>query len=212
MKVLIRIVIALLVVAGFSWLFLRTARDTRSEPYLVDRTHLQRWTIQIEPEGGSSSPMLVARPPQELSAGLFQQIFSRMMESMRGSTGAGVPLILRGEYELSLAGSQTPQSLVELARAAGLEGADLTPRCMAVRRISQPGLTRQLYYVLFDSPAFQRFRDEVARASNGTAAIPFDPAALAPIMIVAATDAAFDSWLPIGANASADCIAPVEAR
>lgn len=211
MKLLAKIAAVVVILAGFAWLFVRTAQDARSEAYVVSRQHLQGWTLAIEPAADTSSPLLVARPPQELSAGLFQQMFARMMESMHGSTAANVPLILRGEYELSLAGSLTPDALLELARAAGLDRDAFAPNCVAVKRISQPGLTRQLYYVLFDSPAFGRFRDQVARATKpSAAAVAFDPVALAPIMIVGASDAAFDSWLPIGPGASDNCIAPLD--
>lgn len=211
MKWLVRIGIVLVVLAVFVYLFIRTAHDARSEPYTVEGRHLQTWAVVVEPAGGSSSPVLVVRPSQELSGGLFRQIFSRMMESLRGSTDASVPLVLRGEYEMSLAARYTLEELADLARAAGLEDNALTPQCVAVRRISQPGLTRQLYYVLFDSPAFIRFREQIAQGTRGVpGAIAFDPNSLAPIMIVAATDASFDTWLPIGADATDDCIAPIE--
>lgn len=210
MKWLVRIGIVLAVLTVFVYLFIRTAHDARSEPYTVERPHLQTWTVVVEPAGGTSSPILVVRPSQELSSGLFRQIFSRMMESLRGSTDTSVPLVLRSEYEMSLAARYTLEELADIARASGLEDGTLAPRCVAVKRISQPDVTRQLYYVVFDSPAFVRFREQIAQGlPRAPGAIAFDSAALSPIMIVAATDAAFDSWLPIGADAISDCIAPI---
>lgn len=211
MKSLVKIAVVVAVLAVFVYLFLRTAQDARSQPYVVEQASLQGWTIAVEPDGGPSSPLIVARPPQELSAGIFRQVFARMMESMRGSTEAAVPLVLRGEYEMSLAASFTPEELAGMARSAGLDGGALEPSCVALRRISQPGVTRQLYFIVFESPAFARFREQIGREVAATpAAVPFDPASLAPVMIVAASDTAFDSWLPIGANAHADCVAPIE--
>lgn len=211
MKLLLKIAVVVAVLAGFVYLFLRTAHDARSQSYVIERAHLQGWTISVESADGPSSPLVVARPSQELSAGIFRQVFARMMESMRGSTEAAVPLVLRGEYEMSLAASFTPEELADIARTAGLDRATLVPSCVAIRRISQPGVTRQLYFILFDSPAFTQFREQIgSAAANMPSAMPFDPSALAPVMIVAASDAAFDSWLPIGPEARADCIAPVQ--
>ena len=46
---------------------------------------------------------------------------------------------------------------------------------MAHRRISEPGITRQVYFVRFDWPAFAAFRRQTAeqmRAAGGAASIP----------------------------------------
>jgi hypothetical protein len=202
--------VILAAVGGFLYLFLRSAQNVRSEPYVVERQHLQAWTLALETPALSTSPMLVVRPPIEFGSDLFNQVFARMMESMRGSSGGGVPVILQGEFERALAGRYTPQALLDAARAAGLDSAPFTPRCLAVRRVSEPGLTRQAYFVVFDWPAFVQFREEIARevqAAPGTAV--FEAGALSPLMMIAATDADFDRWLPIRANADADCVAPI---
>jgi hypothetical protein len=210
MKTMFKVVAVLLILGGFLYLFLHTAQDARSEPYTVARESLQPWTLSLEPAPRSTAPILVVRPPQELGGSLFSQVFQRMMESMQGSTGGGVAVVLRDEYELALAGRYTPQSLLEAARAAGLETASLTPVCVAMRRISEPGLTRQLYFVVFDAPAVVQFRQQLGRelqASPGPGV--FDPAALSPVLFIGGSDAAFDRWLPIQADADRDCLAPI---
>ncbi len=210
MKLLVKLVVALVVLGAFGWMFLRTARDARAEPYVVERQHLRPWTLAIGDGASSRSPMLVVRPPQELGSGLFSQVFSRMMESMKGVSGAGVPIVLREEYELSLAGRYTPEALLDAARAAGLESADFTPECVAVRRVSAPGLNRQVYFVIFKAPAFTRFREQLAREIQGSPATGvFDASALSPVLLVGATDSEFDSWLPIRAVPVDDCRAPI---
>lgn len=210
MKLLVKIVVVLSVLAGFFYLFIRTAHDARSEPYTVARQHLSNWTLSVEPASARTAAVLVLRPPQELAGGLFSQIFSRMMESLRGAVDTGVPLVLREEYEMALASRFTPDALLEAARAAGLESTPFQPECLAVRRVSQPGMTRQMYYVLFDAPAFVRFREALGRDLEGSpVAGAFNPAALSPVLIVAATEASFDSWLPIGSDAAKDCVAPI---
>jgi hypothetical protein len=156
-----------------------------------------------------SSPLLVARPPQQFGRELFGQIFSRMRESLRGVRDAGVPVILRAEYALSLAGRYTPQQLLDAARAAGLESAAFTPVCVAIRRVSEPGLTREVYFVIVDSPAVLQFRRQIAAALDSPAAAAFDPASLSLLLMIGGTDADFERSLPTSATAEADCVAPI---
>ena len=73
--------------------------------------------------------------------------------------------------------------------------------------MSDPNSTRQLYFALFDMPAFARFRQQVHALAGG--ATEFDPAALSPVMPLAASDVGFDDWLPLRADAGADCVAPI---
>ena len=85
------------------------------------------------------------------------------------------------------------------------------PRCLAYRRVSEPGVTRQLYFVLFDAAAFERFREQIAAlpASSAVPASAFDPAALSPVLIIGASDSAFNRWLPLRADPKTDCLAPI---
>ena len=80
---------------------------------------------------------------------------------------------------------------------------------MAHRRISEPGITRQVYFLRVDWPAFAAFRrqaDQQMRAAGGRG---LDPGALTPLMIVAGSDAAFSRWLPLTAESADDCLAPM---
>ena len=70
---------------------------------------------------------------------------------------------------------------------------------MAYRRISEPGVTRGVYFILFDAPAFGRFRQQVSeelRRAGGDGSL-FDPVALSPVLIIAAIDDDFGRWMPI---------------
>jgi hypothetical protein len=198
------------VAGGFLYLFLRSAQSVRSEPYLIEQQYLAPVTLTLQTPVTSTSPMLVLQPPQQFGSRLFNQVFSRMMESMKGSAADGVPVILGGEYERALAGRYTPQELLEAAQAAGLDSTDFTPVCVAVRRVSEPGLAQQAYFVIFEWPALVEFREQVAREIETLpTAGAFDAASLSPVMIIAATDVDFDRWLPISARAVSDCIAPI---
>ena len=121
-----------------------------------------------------------------------------------------MPLVLKSEFDEAVFGTIAPEALLALARASGLESATLEPRCMAHRRVSQPGMTRQVFFVRFESPAFDTFRRQVSRQLRdaGTPASAFDPAGLSPVVIIAASDAAFFRWLPLGPAAD-DCLAPI---
>lgn len=210
MKLLLKVGIAALLLAGFFVLFLRTAHDVRSEPYVVERTTLSPWVVALEAPERSRSPQLVVRPPQAFGSGLFSQVFQRMMESLRGSTAGAIPVILRDEYELALASRYTPEALLEAARAAGLASEAPVPVCLAMRRVSQPGLTRSLYFVIFDAPAIEAFRRRLADEVAGEpAAAVFDPQSLSPILIIGSSDDAFDAWLPLRADPATDCLAPI---
>jgi hypothetical protein len=130
---------------------------------------------------------------------------------LSGPSVASIPLVLKGEWDRAFAGSVSPDALLGAARAAGLETSTLTPRCLGYRRVSAPGVNRQLYFVLIDAPAITGFRAQLPqlRPDGGAAAAGFEPRALSPIVIIAASDAAFSRWLPLAADPAADCLAPV---
>lgn len=206
----IKLAIGLVAVGVLGYLFVRSARSVQSTPYTTSSAGMTGWTLAVESPATPSGAVLVLRPPQGFANELFGQIFSRMSESLRGPNPASMPLLLRDELDRALDGSLTSEQVLTLAQSAGLESATLVPRCLASRRISEPGVTRQLYFVLFDFPAFHQFRQQLLQqARTAGAAVTFDPDALSPVVIAAATDAAFDGWLPIRSDGSADCLAPI---
>ena len=80
---------------------------------------------------------------------------------------------------------------------------------MAQRRISEPGITRQVYFVRFDWPALDAFRRQAAEQMRAAGGAGLDPAALSPVLIVAGSDAAFGRWLPLNPASTDDCVAPI---
>lgn len=198
-SLLIKIALALLAVSAFAFLFMRSIEDTRTAPYTVERAHLQRWTLALEPASASNHPLLVLRPPPELAAGIFKQIFSRAMESLNSPMTPSIPVVLRGEFDATVGARMTQDAMLAAAIAAGVEAAP-APRCLVHRRISEPGGVRQVYLVFFDAPAIAQFR----RQSG------LDPEALSPVLFIAGAGSDFNSWLPQRVNTGADCVAPVE--
>jgi hypothetical protein len=187
-------------------LFVRSVQSTREAPYTIAAAHLDNWELAIDPGNAPTSVLVAIRPPRELAATLFRQLFTRHAESFNGPTVPFIALLLQDEFNRSFAGKLTAEELLGIARGAGVGRETMQPRCMGYVRDSAPGVTRQLYYVLFDSPAFRRFRQQIAaQAIAGTG---FSPTALSPVMFVAASDANFNQWLPLAANED-NCVAPI---
>jgi hypothetical protein len=204
-SVLVKLAVAVGAVVVLGYLFIGSLETTRSEPYTVARAHLGKWTLVLEPAEGPNPPLLSMHTRPELVASLFRQVFQRAMESMNTPAASSIAIVLHGEFDRGLAGRMTPGELLAAARAAGLESASHEPRCVAYRRISEPGMTRQTYFAIVESPSIADFREQLAKTGAGA----FDAASLTPVMIVGASDPAFHRWLPIRAGAE-DCIAPIQ--
>jgi hypothetical protein len=208
---LVKAAIGIVVAGGLGVLFVRSAQNVRAEPFEVPRDRLAHWTLVVEPPSSPSGVVLALQPQRELAASLFNAVFSRTGESMSGPVPAQMALVLRSEIDPRAAAAPTTDALLALARESGLESATLQPQCMAHRRISAPGITRQMHFVLFDLPAFNDFRQKLSRRLRDAGAT-FDPAALSPALIVAASDAMFSQWQPLRADAEKDCFAPITVR
>lgn len=198
---LIKVAVVLLVLGAGGWLFVRSAQDARSEPYQISAQHLKGWTLGVDTAADSQGSVVSLRPPPELPMNLFRQLFSRQMESMGTPSMPGIPLVLRQE----LPSAVTPEQVLGLAQTAGFEQAVITPICVGYRRISAMGATRQLYYIVFAVPGFEGFRAALA----GRAGAQFKADTLSPVLMMAAQPD-FTGWMPIGADAQRDCVAPVE--
>lgn len=211
MRRLIQVIAAIVIAAGVALLFVRSAQNTRAEPYTVNPEHLRGWTLALDVAPESSGVFLALRPPQALAPDLFRQVFTRAMESLNAPASPAMPLILQQEFEQAFRGRVEPDALMAAAREAGLESSSPEPVCLAHRRESQPGATRQLYFAVFRVPAFQSFRLKAAGllSQSGGASNLFDPLALAPVVFVAASDAGFRRWLPLPRDPEANCVAPI---
>ena len=209
---LIRVVVGLVALGLLGVLFVRSAQDAREAPFVVADQDLAPWRLVVGPDTDALGSWLSLSPPQSLAGPLGRQVFARGGESVRYPNPAALPLLLVAEHDAALAGVLTPEMLVTLALEAGLESAALEPICMARRRISEPGGTRGVYFVLFDAPEFGAFRLQVAEALDraGGDTSRFDPGALSPVLIVAGLEGNFDRWLPLRANPEEDCLAPIE--
>jgi len=197
---LIKVAIAIVLLAGIGLLFVRSVKDTRAEPYVVSASHLRNWTLAIDTAADADGAVVSLRPQPELPMNLFRQLFSRQMESLGTPSQPGIALVLRREIPSEL----TADSVLAIARDAGLEGVTPAPRCVGYRRVSDPGITKQLYFMWFDVPGFDRFRQALAsRAGPG-----FTAGGLSPVLMMAA-EPGFTGWMPVVVDQNRDCIAPV---
>jgi len=197
---LVKLALGLGALALFGFLFIRSLDTTRAEPYTVERRHLSGWALVTEAASGPNEPLLSLRPPPELASGMFREVLARTMESLKAPAVAAIPLVLRGEFDRVLGDQLTADGLLAAARTAGLESANLTPVCLVHRRVSEPGGTKQVYFLVFDAPAVPRFRQQLG----------LDGEALSPVLFVAGAGPDFNSWLPLRVDVSADCLAPVK--
>lgn len=210
MKILLKVAIALVAVGVFAVLIVRSARSTRAEPFTIERQDLTGWVVSLTPDADQLGSLLSITAPVEFLPPLSRELFARIRDSLHYPPAA-MPVVLRSEFERAMAGALTPEALLTAAREAGLESAMFQPRCMARRRISEPGRVQEVYFLLFDFPLFTQFREQVAQRlrADGRDASPFDPGALSPVLIAADLDGSFSRWLPLRADPEVDCFAPV---
>ncbi len=201
--------VALLIV-GVPWLFLRTVQNTIAEPYIIDDASLSGWTLALAEMPPPSHALIALQPPGGLVPDLFQQIFHRTMESMTTPGRPAMPVVLQSEFVTALREVLSPEEILKAARQSGLQEARFDPVCMAVKRKPAAGRTRQLYFVVFEAPAFLRFRQALQRLYvGGGGAESFDPAGLELVLQVASSDADFAGWWPLDVDRTIDCRAPL---
>ncbi len=208
MKILVKVMVAIVAIGVLGFLFVRSVRNTSAEAFAIPRAHLSGWTLALSPAGDPLGSLVELTPRAELLPPLSRELFSRMGESLHYPT-AGMPLVLRGEFNL-IQDLITADAILDLAKSAGLESAAHQPRCMARRRESSPGVLRGVYFLVFDVPQFTEFRQQLAQRiqSAGGSASLFDPSALSPVVIAADLDGEVGRWMPLRVSET-DCFAPI---
>jgi hypothetical protein len=204
---LVKIVVALAAVGAVGFLLTRSMKSARAKPYSLDAASLRNWSVGLYTAVNPRDPVLVLQPPPGLPGRLFDEVFGRVMESMRAPPVAGIPLLVRDEVDRAFRGRVTDEMLLAAARSAGLGSVTVSPRCMAYRRVSDSRVAQQAYFILFDMPELVRFREQVGTSLG--AGPGWDPAALSPVMFVALADSTMDRWFPLRADPARDCQAPI---
>lgn len=203
-------VIAAVALAVLGWLFWRTVQSSLAEPYVIDAGLVAEWTLVLRGPLQPGAGLLVLQPSDQLRAELFQQIFTRTMESMTSPAVSAMPLVLRSEYRDALGSVLAPPDLLRAAEESGVSAAAPAPVCIGVVRREGAGTTRQLYYALFEAPEVGRFRAALAgRYAEAGGTGPFEPGGFPLVVPIAASDADFASWWPLDVSAETGCQAPL---
>src|SRR5262245_4683193 len=158
-----------------------------ARPYQVAATDLSNWQLVTGEPGG---PILVAlQPPAALATALFRQLNERSALPVVAPPRPLVPLVMQREYEDSLQGVFSVDDIMNVARAAGFESSRFEPICAGRHRDMHDGPADEYFYVLFDAPAFDAFRQQLAPLfpEHGGSGI-FEPTALHPMLTVAVTE------------------------
>jgi hypothetical protein len=185
--------------------FWRSVHTARSEAYTLSAGSQRPWQLTTATPAGPNDPVLLLEPPPDVSRELFDQVFKRSMESMGAPDVVGIPLVLQGELERAGAARITRDDLVAMARQAGLDGAVPAPRCMGHRRAPEPDTRQQVFFAIFDLPAFTTFRTNLAARLGAS----FDAAFVTPALFVGIVESRQPRWVPLHADAANDCIAPI---
>ena len=207
-QTLVKLTVGLAVLIVVPWLFLRTLQETIAAPYPVEPGSLSGWTLVLADPMRPAVWAVGLQPPALFRAHLFDQLFDRTMASMTSPVDDVLPVVLASEVRSGPAAGLSPEAIRRAADEAGLERASLDPVCMAVKRETFSGRTREFFFVVFDVPEAVAFRRRLGEMTGGGAGAD----ALAPldlILPIAGSDTAFAGWWPVVVDREADCQAPV---
>ncbi|HVU52968.1 MAG TPA: hypothetical protein VHL80_19935 [Polyangia bacterium] len=204
-RMLVRILVPIVLVGAFAVAFWRSVHSSRSAPYTLSRATQRPWRLALETGTRPNDPVLLLEPPSDVSRELFDQVFKRSMESMQAPELVGIPLVLAGELERAGSERLSPDALLAMARSAGLERTPPVPRCMGHRRLPEPDEHSQAYFAMFDSPAFDSFRWNLATRLGPAV----DAGSVTPAMFVGLVLSPASRFLPLHADPAKDCVAPI---
>jgi len=196
----------ILVAAAGAWRLWLQRGD--AGPITIPPEALSGWTL-VASDG--TDPWIVGiRPPDALTSTLFREASRRAAGTLVAPPHPALPLVLRSEFDEGLQGVYGTDSVLRIARDAGIENDAFAPVCLAHRTADGPSGRAELYFVPFTSTAFNTMRVDLVPAQPEHAGIGvYEPGTLTPILIVGASDSNFDRWWPLPFDESSDCEAPL---
>lgn len=206
-KRLVKVGVGLVVMVGLALAFWRSVHDSRAQPYQVQAKDLDHWGLALAEEARPNESYLALQAPAAIIDDLTNQLFKRVMESMHAPPDPVIPLLLKEEFDRAFLGRVSGAQLLAAARGAGLDKLRLVPRCLAYRRVSDQRATDQLYFVIFDVPQLEQFRQQLRQLPGVDGA--YDPATMSPVLLVSGSSTTFNHWLPLQADPATDCVAPI---
>ena len=198
----------LLCVAGVAWLLVGRHSETA---YTIPVTSLPNWTL-VTSDG--TDPWVVAmKPPEPLLQHLLAELRTRKSGQITPVPHPALPLVLRSEFDEGLQGVYGTDSVLRIAREAGIETSTFRPVCIAHRVRTGPAGRAEVYFVPFDSDAFNEIRVDLVPAEPEHAGIGvYEPATLTPLLIVATTSGTLEQWLPLAFDRATDCEADLTVK
>ena len=199
---------ALILVVGGAGAWRLWLRPGDAGPITIPPAALSRWTL-VASDG--TDPWVVGmRPPDALTSTLFKEASRRAGRTLIAPPHPALPLVLRSEFDEALQGVYGTDSVLRMARDAGIEDEAFSPVCLAHRTADGPAGRAEVYFVPFTSAAFNQVRIDLVPTEPEHAGIGvYDPGTLTPILIVGASDSAFDRWWPLPFDPSNDCETPL---
>jgi hypothetical protein len=193
--------LVLLCIAGVAWVL---AGKRRAPAFTIPETTLANWTL-VTSDG--TDPWVVAmKPPEPLLAQLLAELRKRGNQNVAPVPHAALPLVLRSEFDEGLQGVYGTDSVLRIAREAGIESGTFQPLCLAHRTSTGAAGQSEVYFVPFDSAAFNEVRVDLVPIEPEHAGVGvYEPATLTPLLIVAATPGTLDQWLPLAFDRATDC-------
>jgi len=191
----------LLCVAGVAWLLVGRHSETA---YTIPVTSLSNWTL-VTSDG--TDPWVVAmKPPEPLLQPLLAELRTRKDNHVAPVPHPALPLVLRAEFDEGLQGVYGTDSVLRIAREAGIETSTFEPVCIAHQVRTGPAGRAEVYFVPFASEAFNQIRVDLVPAEPEHAGIGvYEPAMLTPLLIIATTSGTLEQWLPLAFDRTTDC-------
>ena len=177
-------------------------------------------SIALSVEAFASWPIIVSNgtdpwiaalaPPQEVMATLSAEVTRRAGRPLVAPTHPGLPLVLRTEFDEGLQGVYGTDSVVRMARDAGVDTAHLQPLCLAHQVRDGANGRAEIYFVPFESPEFSQLRLDLTPTEPEHAGVGiYEAGTLTPILIIGTTDENLERWWPLRFNAASDCVGTV---
>ena len=149
-------------------------------------------------------------PPNAVMSTLSAEVTRRAGRPLVAPPHPGLPLVLRTEFDEGLQGVYGTDSVVRMARDAGVDATRLQPVCLAHQVRDGAEGRAEIYFVPFESSEFSQLRIDLTPTEPEHAGVGvYEAGTLTPILIVGGTDTNFDRWWPLRFDAAADCVGVV---
>lgn len=197
-----------MLVGGALYLWLGSPADA---PVSVEPEALTRWTLVVS--DGTDPWTVGVRPPDALIDRLYEDATRRAGRTLVRPAHPALPLVLRSESDEGLQGVYPTDSVLRMARQAGIEDVEFQPVCLAHRTRRTGDASAELYFAAFTSAPFAQFRIDLTPPQPEHAGFGvYEPATLSPILMLAATDDDFARWWPLQFDPALDCESPLMLR